>query len=238
MSLPPSDPWTASQQPYNQREDPLDVLGRLPRWNPPPSDPFQPVPNPLHATPMPTGPGMPLGDALSFLGRSAAGDFGLNLAFVGFLWGVWVCLYPAAALAGLFTLLYAMPFLRSVLPPSPIIGPGLYAVVLGFVAAAVVLWNVSRFEHILARTGFYRIARHLVRLPLLGLATVVAIEEAHGMRYNLTLPAIERVLKSPQNLGIVLAAMVASHFILWNWKWGREFWHRRLMGAQLRKRGT
>jgi hypothetical protein len=32
--------------------------------------------------------------------------------------------------------------------------------------------------------------------------------------------------------------MIASHFILWNWKWAREFWHHRLVAAQLRKRGA
>jgi hypothetical protein len=32
--------------------------------------------------------------------------------------------------------------------------------------------------------------------------------------------------------------MIASHFILWNSKWAREFWHHRLVAAQLRKRGA
>jgi len=233
------DPWTAANTPWNPSEDPLDRWGKNRAWGGPTNtEPFQPVPNPLNAAAMPSGPGMPLRDAIPFLGRSAAGDFGLNVVFVGVLWEVWICLYPLAALAGLFTLVYAMPFFRQVLPPSPIIGPGLYAVVLGFVAAAVVLWNVSRLEHVLARNGFYRLARHLVRLPIIGMAVVVAIEESHGMSYNPAWPAVSRILKNPTNAGLVLGAMVASHFILWNWKWARDFWHRRLMGAQLRKRGT
>jgi hypothetical protein len=166
------------------------------------------------------------------------GDWFLNVLFVGVLWEVWVCLYPLAALAGLLTLLYSMPLLRRLLPPSPIIGPGLYAVVLGFVAAAVVLWSVSRLEHVLARFGFYRILRHVVRLPLLGLATVVVIQKLQGLPYDLTLAGITPILKAPANLAIVVGVMIASHFILWNWKWAREFWHRRLASAQLRKRDT
>src|SRR5580700_7487633 len=98
-----------------------------------PAEPFQPI-MPSSSAPMPSGPLMPARDALPSLANSAKRDFVLNLIFVGVLWEVWVCLYPLSALAGLFTLIYAMPFLRGVLPPSPIIGQGLYAVVLGFVA--------------------------------------------------------------------------------------------------------
>ena len=127
------------------------------------------------------GPGMPIADVLPFLGKQARGDFGLNLVFVGVLWEVWICLYPLSALAGLLTLTNGMPLLRSLLPDSPIIGPGLYAVVLGSVAALIVLWNVSRLEHTLARHRAYRVLRHVMRIPLLGLATVVAIEEYHGL---------------------------------------------------------
>ena len=93
-------------------------------------------------------------------------------------------------------------------------------------------------------TGFiggilqYPVACRLVRLPLLRLATVAVLQQAQGMRYDLTMAGVMRILKSPQNLGIVLAAMLASRFILWNWKWAREFWHRRLTGARLRRRDT
>ena len=200
---------------------------------------WQPVAAPAMPQPyVPSGPGMPRGDALRALGSAARGDFGLNLLFCGLLWEVWVCLYPLSALAGLFTLIYGMPFLRGVLPPSPIVGPGLYAVVLGFVAAAVVLWTASRLEHVLARHLPYRLLRHLVRLPLLGLATVITIQKMHGLPYNPTPAGVMPILKSPTNLGIVLAVMIASHFILWNWKRPREFWHRRLVGARLRGRET
>jgi hypothetical protein len=203
----------------------------MPDWKPmdPPSFP---------APYVPSGSGMPPGSAIRTVGGAASGDFVLNLIFVGFLWELWVCLYPLPALAGLYTLVYAMRFLRGVLPPSPIIGPGLYAVVLGSLAAAIVLWSLSRLEHVVAHHRSYRIARHLVRLPLLGMVTIVAIQKMQRLPYDPTPSGIAPILKSPTNLAVVLGVMLASHFILWNWKDAREFWHRRLSGAQLRKRGT
>jgi hypothetical protein len=234
----PHDPvWSPEYREANHLPPlhPAD-LQRL-QWTPvPESPPFEPsMPQP---SPLPTGTPMPAGDVLPFLRNQARGDFLLNVIFVGILWEVWICLYPLSALAGLLTLTNGMPFLRSVLPASPIIGPGLYAVVLGILAALVVLWNVSRLEHKLARYGAYRILRHLVRIPLLGIATVVAIEEAQGFPYDPTPAGINRILKTPANLAIVVGAMVAAHFILWNWKAARAFWHRRLESAQLRTRGA
>jgi hypothetical protein len=129
-----------------------------------------------------------------------------------------------------------MPLLRSLLPDSPIIGPGLYAVVLASIAALVVLWNVSRLEHTLARHNAYRPLRHMVRIPLLGLAVVVAIEEYLGFSYDPSPAAITRILQNAAKLAFVVASTVAAHFTLWNWKRAREFWHRRLEGANLRKR--
>ena len=201
-----------------------------------PPSPYTPVPSPT-----PTysgGQGMPVNQVLPFLRDVASRDFLLNLIFVGFLWEAWVCLYPLSALAGLFTLVYAMPFLRGVLPESPIIGPGLCAVVLAIGAGAVVLWKVSRLEHDLARHKLYRILRHLVRLPLLGIAAVVALERARGLPYNPTPAEVMQILMVPANLATALGVMIVSHFILWNWKRGREFWHRRLVSARLRKRTT
>jgi hypothetical protein len=201
-------------------------------YNPVPVEPYHPISSPT--TPYyPSGPSMPAGDVLPILAGSGKGDFVLNLIFVGILWEVWICLYPLSALAGLVTLLYSMPFLRSVLPTSPIIGPGLYAVVLGFVLAAIALWTASRLEHRLARSLFYRLPRHLVRLVLLGWATALAIQKYHGLPYNPMPEAIAPLLKDHTNLGIVIGVMVAAHFILWNWKGAREFWHRRLVGARL-----
>lgn len=204
-------------------------------FTPPP--PFQPVMPPT-APSYPSGPLMPAGNVLPYFASSAKGDFLLNAIFVGFFWEVWVCLYPLSALAGLFTLVYTMPFLRSVLPPSPIIGPGLYAVVLGIIAAAVALWTASRLEHRLARSLLYRIPRHLVRLLMLGWAAAVAIQKGQGLPYNPSPAAIMPLLKEDHTaLGTVIGVMVASHFVLWNWTWARDFWHRRLVGARLRPFG-
>jgi hypothetical protein len=51
------------------------------------------------------------------------------------------------------------------------------------------------------------------------------------------LGGIARVLGVQVNLAIVIGVMIASYFILWHWKWAREFWHHRLSAACLRKRG-
>jgi hypothetical protein len=233
----PNDPiWSPQFREANHLPPlhPAD-LQRL-QWGPQPQQDNSPIlPTPISA-PMPTGGGMPIGDVLPFLHKQARGDLGLNVLFVGVLWEVWICLYPLSALAGLLTLTNGMPLLRSLLPDSPIIGPGLYAVVLGSIAALVVLWNVSRLEHTLARNTAYRVLRHVVRIPLLGLAAVVAIEEYQGFPYDPSPAAITRILQNPVNLALVVAAMIAAHFTLWNWKKAREFWHRRLEGANLRKR--
>ncbi len=235
MGSNPNDPYAWQRQ--DLYAHPADQQRRPEAgWHVP--DTSTPLPTPSSPIPVPVGPGMPAGGALPFSRNLAGGDFLLNLVFVGILWEVWVCLYPLSAVAGLLTLLYGMPFLRGVVPESPIIAPGLYAVGLAFVAAAVVLWNLSRLEHLLARSDLYRILRHLVRLPLLGLATVIALESAEGLPYDPTMPGVKRILSTPTNLVIVVGVMIASHFILWNWKWAREFWHRRLAAAQLRKRGT
>jgi len=232
----PPDP----NAPWNPSNDPMDIYGknRAGAWPITPLNPSQPVPNPSAAAPVYWGPGVSLKDAVTAVGHSAAGDFFLNLVVVGVLWEAWVCLYPLAALAGAFTFYYAFPFVLRFVPRSLILGSGLSLMVVGLAAAAVVLWIVSRFEHVLAGNGVYRLARHFVRLPLLGIAAILLIERTHGVRYTLALPVVSRVLSIPQYLAIVIGTMVAGHFALWNWKWGREFWHERLRGAQLRKRGT
>ena len=199
-------------------------------FTPPP--PFQPVTPPAAATPLggpftaPSG-GLPLA-------WPARGDFLLNLIFVGIFWEVWVCLYPLSALAGLFTLFYSLPFLRPLLPVSPILGPGLYSVALAIVLGVAVLWTASRLEHRLARSPFYRVPRHLLRLLMTGWAVALMIQKAQGLPYDVRPAAVLPLLKDSTHLGIVIGAVVACHFILWNWRWPREFWHRRLVGARLR----
>lgn len=234
----PPDP----NAPWNPSNDPMDVFGKNRAWGGPPasaSEPFQPVPNPLLNADYSQYRNLrPAGEAVSVVAHAFAGDFIFNLIAVGALWPVWVCLYPLSALTGALTFFYAYPFLLRFVPRSLLVGESLPVLIVGFGAAAVVLWNVSRFEHILAANQGFRIARQMVRLPLFGLLAILAIEKAHGVRYNLAWPLVSRILSIPQYLAIVIGAMVAAHFILWNWKSAREFWHRRLMGAQLRRRGT
>ncbi|MGO8819614.1 MAG: hypothetical protein ACLQVG_33685 [Terriglobia bacterium] len=154
---------------------------------------------------------------------------------MGILWELWVCLYPLSALAGFFTWMYSIPVLRPLLPQIGVTDPGL-CIVAGALAGAVALWIASRYEHVLARYSAHRIPRHLIRLPLLGLATALAIQKFEGFRYNPTPAGLEPILKVPQNLAVAVGVMIAAHFVLWNWTSAREFWHRRLAGAQLRKR--
>ena len=222
-------------------------------WGPPmhPADaqrldwsenPYRPVssssqPQPAGSVPFGSANGMPLSMVIPFLRDVAAGSFIVNVIFVAMLWRVWVCLYPLSALTGAFTFQVATPLLRRVLPPSTVIAPGLFPVAGGIIAALVALWNVSRLEEVLAHNAFYRLGRHLVRLPLLGMATAMVLQRAERRPYDPTLSGVARVLRTPTNLEIVVGVMIASHFILWNWSWGREFWHRRLASAQLRRRG-
>ncbi len=228
------DPNSSNPYPYfdaNGIGTPYPFSEPAPVFSPPP---FQPVPPPAPTDPVSTGSAFPTSNTFPVSPGSRRGDFVLNLIFVGFLWHIWICLYPLSALAGLFTLVYALPFLRSVLPESSIIGPGLYAVVLGCGAALVALWSASRLEEVLARYSVYRIVRHVVRIPLLGMAAVVGIEKAQGLPYDPTLTGITAILRAPVNLAIVIGFMIAWHFILWNWNGARAFWHRRLAGARLR----
>jgi len=226
------DPWTAKNSPWNPSEDPLNVWGKG-SWTPTPSDPFAPVvPQPAS---IPMGRRMPADQVIPFLKGAASRDFLLNLVFVGVLWELWICLYPLSTLAGLFTFVYAAPVMQRIMPRSSFFAPGLYAVGALLALCLFVIWTVSRYEHVFANNIVYRAARHVVRILLLGLATVVLIEQWHGVPYNIQWPMVSRILKMPQYLAMVIAAMVAAHFALWNWKWGREFWHRRLVAARLRK---
>jgi hypothetical protein len=180
------------------------------------------------------------GQATRIIATSAQGDFLLNLILVGCLWPALVCLYPLSAATGYLTLLFGAGLAIRFVPPNTSINPNLIASAIGFVAALVVLWNVSRFEHVLARSNAYRILRHAVRVALIAGVAVAAIERSQGISISYATPKLNftHVLSDPEYLGTVVGVILASHFILWNWKWARDFWHRRLMAAQLRKRGT
>lgn len=231
-------PWG----PHGARQDgPGPPVHPAEAQNPPhpvefPTAPPQPQ-RPVGSAPFGDSNGMPVSMVPSFLKDVLAGSFIINVAFVGILWQVWVCLYPLSALAGGVTFAVATPVLRALLPRTTVIAPGLFPIAGGIIAALVAGWNVCRLEEVLAKSYFYRVLRHLVRLPLLGMATATILQKAQLRPYDPSLGGIAQVLRTPSNLGIVVGVMIASHFILWNWKWGREFWHRRLASAQLRRRG-
>jgi hypothetical protein len=227
-----SDPSNIYTNPHhNPLASTTDVQQKELPWYVPPDagTPHTTVPAPQ----VPWGRGMAPSAVLPFLRSSASGDFLLNLIFVGILWELWICLYPIPAFAGLLTLLWSMPVLRSVLPVAPVIGPGLYAVIGGFVLAMIVLWTLSRWEHRLATYAWYRVPRHIVRLVLLGFAAALLLQKYMGLPYNPSQVGV--VFRNPENIAIVAGAVVVAHFALWNWTWGRNFWHRRLEGARLRK---
>jgi hypothetical protein len=186
------------------------------------------------------GPGATPGQAAQIIASGAKGDFLLNLVAVGCVWPLWICLYPIAAAAGYFALLFGAGLAIRYVPRDAPINPNLIASAIGIVAGLIVLWNVSRFEHILARFNAYRIPRHAVRLALIAGLAALAIQRFQGIPISYMAPNLNfrYVFSDPKNIGIVLAVVVASHFILWNWKWARDFWNRRLTAAQLRRRGT
>jgi hypothetical protein len=186
------------------------------------------------------GGGATPAQAAQIIATSAKGDFLLNLAFVGCLSPVWACLYPLAAAAGYLALLFVAGIAIRFVPRDAPVNPNLIASAIALVAALIVIWNASRFEHVLARFNAYRIPRHLVRLALLAALAVVAIQRLQGIpiSYAVSPPIFKRALFEPTNLGVVLGVVVVSHFMLWNWKWARDFWDRRLTAAQLRKRGA
>jgi len=183
------------------------------------------------------GPGTTPGQAAQIIVTSGKGDFLLNLALVGCVSPVWACLYPLAAGAGCLALFFVAGVAIRFIPRDAPLNPNLIASSIALFAALVVLWNVSRFEHVLARFNAYRIPRHLVRLGLLGGLAVVSIEWLRGipLSFAVSAPSFKRALFDPTNLGIVLGVVVASHFILWNWKWAHDVWDRRLIAARLRK---
>jgi hypothetical protein len=106
----------------------------------------------------------------------------------------------------------------------------------GFAAAVI----VSRVEYRLTRNFALRWTRHVVRLILFGVLALPLIQATVGegrmggsyARYIFAALSNPRALLSqlanPQNLAIVVAVVVAMHFILWKAETLRRFWHRRL----------
>ena len=234
----PNDPRTPGAPMHPAEEQRLrdNPLAQNERWYVPVPDASIPM-RPVASVPFGDPHGMPPAMVPSFIKDVLSGSWIINVIFVGLLWQVWVCLYPFSALAAGFTFAVVTPILRGVLPPTTVILPGLLPVIGGVIAGLVAGWNTCRFEEVLEKNALYRVVRHLVRLPVIGMSTAMALQKAEGFPYDPSPGGIAQVLEVQMNLAIVLGVMIASHFILWHWKWGREFWHHRLSAACLRKRG-
>jgi hypothetical protein len=226
---PPMHPAEAARL----RDNPL---AQNERWSVPVPDTSIPM-RPVGSSPFGDPNGMAPSMVPSFLKDVLSGSWIINVIFVALLWQVWVCLYPFSALAAGITFALVTPLLRTVLPPTTVILPGLLPVIGGVLAGLVAGWNACRFEEKLEKIALYRVVRHLVRLPVIAMSTAMALQKTEGFPYDPSLGGVAQVLRVPLNLAVVGGVVIASHFLLWHWKWGREFWHHRLSAACLRKRG-
>ncbi|HEY8793681.1 MAG TPA: hypothetical protein VIM15_01965 [Gemmatimonadaceae bacterium] len=168
---------------------------------------------------------------------SAGGGFWL-VAFVIFFWAVphalalLVVLYPLAtaieigAARGIFLL--AGKFDTGVASTTQIAA--------AIVASLVLLWPVSHLEQRLANNRAYRIARHVVRLALLGLLV---------HRMTITMPSAEPLpqwmhpfrglFRSPEQLAVTLGAVALWQLLLVNGMGIQTAWHRALEVVRLRR---
>jgi hypothetical protein len=225
----PVQPWD------NPMAHPADRQRMDPLFNvPKPAEMTFPQPAAPPTRYYPNAPGYDMKDAIPALGTMASGDFLLNVVFVGLFWEVFIVLQPLSAAAGALTIFFGWPLLRLT------VGDGLIATVVPYIAAAVVFWIVSRIENTMARSNFYRIPRHLIRLFLISTIVVMSVQRFMGIPLP-TAISNSRVVPTLQDsklLGIFLVTILAAHFFLWNFTSARKFWHRRLVAARLRKPGT
>jgi hypothetical protein len=161
-----------------------------------------------------------------------------SLVMLALLWIPTVCLYPLTALIGIVAGLITAALTARVLPPDA----GDVAAVLGFVVGAVTIAILIRLEYRLARHFVFRITRHGVRLLLLSFWAIPIIQIFEGAtydstttRYILNHPSqVASFLSRHQNVGILLVAAVALHFLLWKAEGLRKFWHTRLSWVGLK----
>jgi len=198
---------------------------------------FDPTPNPT----APSAPGPLLGDGDQPAGGGAAASTGgsggpflsftISLLMVPFVWMFWICLYPLAAIAGLFA-----GWIVSTLT-APIFPEDAHAL-MGVVAGYAVIVFMSRVEYKLAEQhALYRRSRHVVRLILVAVMIVPWIQVmifgvAGKTQYILTMLTSPQLLLAQladaTNLAIVAVAVVGMHFLLTKAPNVRDFWHRRL----------
>jgi hypothetical protein len=240
-------PWG----PHGERVSPFEV-----KPNPTPSTPQQfgssdfaqpaanpyAAGNPYAANPYAGGYAAPSMTASDAAGIARLGNFIVSAVVLGFFWQFFVCLYPLPALLGGITAIYSAGFLVKMFPRDPVfLSSTFFCVLAAYAAGIAVVYVAMRIEQRLARYTAYRIARHIVRLPLLGLMAIFAIERASGipMLSSVDLSVfganIARILRTPDYLIAVFVFVVIMHVILWKADFLRAFWHRRLAAVGLMK---
>jgi hypothetical protein len=167
-------------------------------------------------------------------------NFLFSLLMLAYLWEVFVCLYPLTACTGFLASFIVAPMVARA-DPSDLN----FAQAVGVIAMVVVAYIMIRVEYRLAQLTGYRLARHparLVLLGILGIPVLMMIEGAYvpgsETRFILAIlsnPArMMRFVANPINAAILIAFVIASHFLLWNWRWAREFWHKRLKAVGMK----
>lgn len=221
--------------PHGPQTSPYDV-----RPNPTPAGTFQNIGGGGAAASTAYGGG---GGAMAY-GGGGGGGFGLligNVIFSFFMmavvWMPTIGLYPVSIGAALFAGFGSASMLARVLPPDGREVAALGGVIIGWIVAGLMM----RLEYRLAeKVLLYRLARHIVRLLLLGILLVPMMMRIEGISgpegdtmYVFTVfsnPGLMRhFLFSTKNLAMWFGLLAAVHFMLWNFGWLRRFWHRRLV---------
>lgn len=167
-------------------------------------------------------------------------NFVMSFFMMAICWEIFVCLYPVTSLAGVLAGMFTIPIFTRMLPPD---GHDV-ALVMGIAVGAVVIGILIRIEYRLSQHLGFRLVRHGLRLALLSLLAIPAIMLGdHTFRMTATSGFYTSIVNNPRlllgfftpvNLGIWAGIMVGLHFMLWNWKWARNFWHRRLVWLGLK----
>jgi hypothetical protein len=167
-------------------------------------------------------------------------NFLLSLVVLAYLWEVFVCLYPLTAFTGFLASMIIAPMVAHANPSDLN-----FARSLGIIAAIVVAYIMIRVEYRLAQASAFRLVRHPVRLLLLGILAIPVLMMVEGAyvpgsetRFILAVlssPArMVRFVANPVNAVVLIAFVIAAHFVLWNWRWAREFWHKRLKAVGMK----
>jgi hypothetical protein len=167
-------------------------------------------------------------------------NFLFSLVVLAYLWEVFVCLYPLTAFTGFLAGLVITPAVARADPTDLN-----FAQAVGIISCVVVAYIMIRVEYRLAQLPAYRLVRHPVRLLLLAILSIPVLIMVEGAYVSgsdtrfilavLSSPArMLRFVANPVNAAILIAFVIAAHFVLWNWRWAREFWHKRLRAVGMK----